>query len=144
MPFNFRAVNAAPYTNADFPAPLGPLADLPGRWSGRGFNQIWRPFHGSQDRFLELNETLETLEFEAIPGDIPNRGLLQADINLHGVRYLQQIQDAHVLGPNGKLAGIHIEPGIWLSTPPTDATTHFTAATSPLKMCKDTLEGVWS
>jgi len=103
------------------PNPLGPLATLPGTWKGRGFNQIWRPVHGqgAQDRFLELNETLETLEFEAIPGDIPNRGMVQADINLHGVRYLQQIQDAHVLGPNGQLAGIHIEPGIWLSTPPT-------------------------
>ncbi len=101
------------------PNPLGPLAELPGVWKGRGFNQIWRPFHGTQDRFLELNETIETLEFETIPGDIPNRGLLEADINLHGVRYLQQIKDAHALGPNGKLAGIHIEPGIWLSTPPT-------------------------
>ncbi len=98
---------------------LGPLALLPGTWKGRGFNQIWRPFHGSQDRFLELNETIETLEFEEIPGDIPNRGFLQADINLHGIRYLQQIQDAHVLGPNHKLAGIHIEPGMWISTPPT-------------------------
>jgi hypothetical protein len=99
--------------------PLGPLASLPGIWKGKGFNQIWRPFHGSQDRFLELNETFETLEFEAIPGDIPNRGFLQIDINLHGVRYLQQVQDAHVHGPNGQLAGIHIEPGIWLTTPPT-------------------------
>jgi hypothetical protein len=107
------------FSPAAAPNPLGPLAALPGTWKGRGFNQIWRPFHGSQDRFLELNETIETLEFEAIPGDIPNRGLLQTDINLHGVRYLQQIQDAHALGPNGKLAGIHIEPGLWLSTPPT-------------------------
>ena len=98
---------------------LGPLALLPGTWKGRGFNQIWRPFHGSQDRFLELNETIETLEFEEIPGDIPNRGFLQDDVNLHGVRYLQQIQDGHVLGPNGKLAGIHIEPGLWISTPET-------------------------
>src|SRR5450432_1083330 len=43
------------------------------------------------------------------------------------VRYLQQIQDVHVLGPNGKPAGIHIEPGIWLSIPltanPQDAPT---------------------
>jgi hypothetical protein len=106
---------------------LGPLALLPGTWKGYGFNQIWRPFHGSQDRFLELNETIETLQFDEIPGDIPNRGLLQADINLHGIRYLQQIQDAHVLGPNHKLAGIHIEPGLWLTTPattdPSDPTT---------------------
>jgi len=67
-----------------------------------------------------LNETIETLEFDEIPGDIPNRGLLQADINLHGLRYLQQIQDAHVLGPNGQLAGIHVEPGIWVSVPMTE------------------------
>jgi hypothetical protein len=102
---------------------LGPLGILKGTWKGQGFNQIWRPFHPGpddppgQDRFLELNQTLETLQFEEIPGDIPNRGLLQADINLHGLSYLQQVQDANVLGPNGELAGIHIEPGIWVSVP---------------------------
>ena len=101
------------------PNPLGPLADLLGVWKGRGFNQIWRPFHGTQDRFLELNGTIETLEIEEIPGDIPNRGLLQSDINLHGVRYLQQIQDANVKGSDGNLAGIHIEPGLWLNIPAT-------------------------
>ena len=101
---------------------LGPLALLAGTWKGNGFNQIWRPFHGgppNQDRFLELNQTLETLQFEEIPGDIPNRGLLQTDINLHGLTYLQQVQDAIVLGPNGQLAGIHVEPGIWVAVPPT-------------------------
>jgi hypothetical protein len=99
--------------------PLGPLAELPGTWVWTGFNQIWRPFHGSQDRFLELNQTLETLQFTAIPGTIPNRGLLQADMNMVGMTYLQQVQDAHVLGPNGKPAGIHIEPGIWINIPAT-------------------------
>ena len=124
MPFTFRAVNAAPYTNADFPAPLGPLADLPGRWSGRGFNQIWRPFRDTeklgpsgpnpppnQDRFLELNLTQETLDFEEIAGPIPNRGLLQADISMRGVHYLQQVSDAS--------GGIHLEPGIWAAVPAT-------------------------
>ena len=101
------------------PDPFSPIDQLVGTWKGRGFNQIWRPFHGTQDRFLELNETTETLQFDLIPGDIPNRGLLQADINLHGIRYLQQVQDAHVLGPNGKPAGIHIEPGLWLTVPDT-------------------------
>ena len=65
--------------------PLGFLEGLRGTWTGRGFNVIWRPFHGgppNQDRFLELNLTEETLRFEEIPGPIPNRGLLQADINV--------------------------------------------------------------
>jgi len=100
-------------------SPLGALADLVGTWKGTGFNQIWRPNQGSSDHFLELNETIETLEFTEIPGDIPNRGLLQGDINLHGITYLQQVQDANVLGPSGKPAGIHIEPGIWVNIPTT-------------------------
>ena len=59
--------------------PLGPLAKLRGTWKGTGFNQIWRPFDGlqqqpPQDRFLELNETSEILQFVEIQGDIPNRG----------------------------------------------------------------------
>jgi hypothetical protein len=116
---DFRLTSVSGRVAQLVPNPLAPLDQLVGTWKGRGFNQIWRPFHGTQDRFLELNETIETLQFDEIPGEIPNRGLLQADINLHGVRYLQQIQDAHVLGPNGKLAGIHVEPGLWLKIPST-------------------------
>ena len=101
--------------------PYEPINILIGKWKGQGFNQIWRPHFGGppgQDRFLELNETIETLEFETIPGDIPNRGLLQEDINLHGIRYLQQVQDAHALGPQGQhFPGIHIENGMWLTVP---------------------------
>ena len=92
-----------------------------GSGKGRGFNQIRRP-NQAADRFLELNETIETLEFREIPGDIPNRGLGllgQPDINLHGLTYLQQVQDSNVPGPNGKPAGIHVEPGIWINIPPT-------------------------
>src|SRR5579862_1187277 len=100
-------------------SPYAPINILVGRWEGRGFNQIWRPFFGAQDHFLELNETIESLEFDTIPGDIPNRGLLQADINLHGIRYLQQIKDAHVVGNDGLLAGIHVEPGLWVTIPQT-------------------------
>src|SRR5690348_1500955 len=95
--------------------PLGPLQQLPGKWKGRGLNIIWRPNSApGQDHFLEINVTEETLEFAEIPGAIPNRGLLQADINMFGVRYLQQIQDA-----NNK-AGLHVEPGLWASVPQTD------------------------
>ena len=98
--------------------PLGPLHSLVGVWKGKGFNQIWRPFHGTQDRFLELNETTEVLQFVEIHGDIPNRGLLQDDIELHGLTYLQRINDANVR-QNGKPAGIHVEPGIWITVPQT-------------------------
>ena len=103
------------------PAPtagVGLLAALAGRWTGRGFNTIWRPDQPSQgqDRFLELNVTEETLEFSEIPGSIPNRGLLQPDIQMGGLWYLQQISDANVSAPNN---GLHIEPGVWLNIPAT-------------------------
>lgn len=103
------------------PNPLGLLAGLRGKWKGTGFNQIWRPFQPipTSDHFLELNETEEVLHFVEIPGDIPNRGLLQQDIELHGLTYLQKINDANVKQANGKPAGIHIEPGIWIDVPPT-------------------------
>jgi hypothetical protein len=93
--------------------PLGPLAALAGTWKGTGFNTIWRPHFKEQDRFLELNLTTETLEFEAIAGEIPNRGFAQKDINMFGLHYLQQISDSTLD------AGIHIEPGIWATVPRT-------------------------
>ena len=96
------------------PSPLGPLAGLAGKWTGRGFNMIWRPDHTpGQDRFLELNVTSEQLEFSPISGPIPNRGLLQPDINMFGLTYLQQISDANLN------AGLHIEPGLWVAVPKT-------------------------
>lgn len=93
--------------------PLGPLRNLVGTWTGPGFNAIWRPHFQQQDRFLELNVTQETLEFDAISGPIPNRGLLQHDMNMFGLTYLQQIKDA------SNNAGLHIEPGIWATVPAT-------------------------
>jgi hypothetical protein len=116
--FTFRPVNVPPYASGTFPGTLGPLTDLPGRWQGTGFNQIWRPHQATgndpadQDRFLELNLTAETLEFEEISGPIPNRGFLQGDISMFGLTYLQKVSDV-VSG------GIHIEPGIWAVVPNT-------------------------
>ena len=97
------------------PNPLGALAGLAGKWSGTGFNVIWRPFHepATQDRFLELNVTSEQLEFDPISGAIPNRGLLQGDIAMSGLTYLQQTSDANLK------AGLHIEPGLWVNIPKT-------------------------
>jgi hypothetical protein len=93
--------------------PLGPLAGLAGKWTGRGFNVIWRPDHTGNDHFLELNVTSDQIEFTPISGPIPNRGLLQPDINMFGLTYLQQITDANLH------AGLHIEPGLWADVPKT-------------------------
>jgi len=95
------------------PDPLGPLAALEGTWKGHGFNAIWRPHHGSQDRVLELNRTDETLAFSRINGPIPNRGLAMHDIEMFGLTYMQQISES------GTGAGLHIEPGIWAIVPKT-------------------------
>ena len=95
-------------------SPLGPLAPLAGQWAGRGFNVIWRPNHTpGQDRFLEINVTSEQIEFSPVPGQIPNRGLLQDDIVMFGVNYLDQITDANLN------AGLHFEPGLWVTVPKT-------------------------
>jgi hypothetical protein len=115
--FKFKAVaKPAPEPIVD----LGPLAQLVGsdglgEWEGSGFNTIWRPHPLAEghDRFLELNLTSEKLEFTAIHGKIPNRGLLMPDINMFGLTYMQQIEG--VDPPEG----LHIEPGIWAHVPPT-------------------------
>jgi LysM repeat protein len=114
-PLRFSSVHTAD-------SPLGLLGGLKGTWTGTGFNVIWRPFQGgppNQDRFLELNLTEETLRFEEIPGAIPNRGLLQPDIKMFGLWYLQTIADANIR-ENGKPAGLHLEPGIWATVPRTE------------------------
>jgi hypothetical protein len=118
--------NPAPGPPAPPPAPqpqtpvvdYGLLAGLEGTWVGKGFNAIWRPnlLSSGQDRFLELNMTRETLSFEKIGGPIPNRGLLQSDIFMAGLSYLQQIGDENLQPPND---GLHFEPGIWLNVPAT-------------------------
>lgn len=120
--FEFRAVDELHRkVTPTLPNPLGALADLPGTWKGHGFNTIWRPHQvglpgdpPKQDRFLELNLTAETLQFTRIPGLIPNRGLLQDDIELVGLTYLQQISDRIAK------TGIHVEPGVWATVPITE------------------------
>ncbi|MBV9160177.1 MAG: hypothetical protein JO281_01180 [Pseudonocardiales bacterium] len=111
-PIAFRASASSTTVLAD----LGPLQDLPGTWVGTGFNLISRPDkHDNQKFFLEINSTIETLEFAQIGAPIPNRGSAQDDIFFLGVRYLQQVSDAVTKG------GLHVEPGLWLNLPATTA-----------------------
>jgi hypothetical protein len=103
---------------------LGPLAPLVGSWQGTGFNAIWRPDNTQPPqnstirRFLELNLTNDSIQFEAIPGVVPNRGVAnQPDISLFGLHYLQRVSDADK--PPFSTAGqaLHIEPGLFMSVP---------------------------
>lgn len=103
---------------------LGPLAPLAGSWQGTGFNQIWRPDNNQPPensaikRFLELNLTNESFQFDVIPGVVPNRGVGdQPDLSLFGLHYLQQVSDADK--PPFSTAGqaLHIEPGFFMNVP---------------------------
>src|SRR6202012_405729 len=106
------------------PAPsLGPLAAFSGTFRGKGFNTIFRPDIGTptklpvpatDDNLLELNLTEETLSFSPSLGAVPNRGEVQADINLNGIPYLQVINDVTIAGQS---TGIHFEPGLWMAVP---------------------------
>jgi hypothetical protein len=101
----------------------GGIGNFSGTWTGRGFNLIWRPHFPSSpsDHFLQLNLTSESIEFTAVGGPVPNRGLIEPDIALFAVRYLQQIHDANFPIPAGG-GGLHVEPGLWLSVPATAET----------------------
>jgi hypothetical protein len=100
--------------NATVLSNLGLLAELAGTWHGTGFNLVARPdFEDQTNLFLELNLTSETTVFSPISSSIPNRGFAQPDIELAGLTYLVQISDAITGG------ALHIEPGIWVTQPPT-------------------------
>lgn len=94
---------------------LGLLAELAGTWEGHGFNLIARPdFEGNANLYLQLNQTKETLKADPISSAIPNRGFGQQDIELFGLTYLDKISDTFTGG------ALHIEPGIWVTQPPTN------------------------
>src|SRR5674536_241366 len=110
---------------------LGAIARFTGTFKGTGFNTIFRPqdfavtptplpnpTHGPDDNILELNLTEETLSFSSALGSIPNRGMVQGDVFLNGIPYLQTIND---VSDPAQPVGIHFEPGVWLSVPPTTA-----------------------
>lgn len=107
------------------PPDLGPLAAFVGAWKGNGFNTIFRPDSAQTptplptpaggDNVLELNLTAESMSFSPSLGSVPNRGMVQGDVFLNGVPYLQAISDV----TTGQPIGIHVEPGIWIAVPST-------------------------
>jgi hypothetical protein len=124
-----QPVNTRPgHPLAALPRKLGLLADLQGTWVGTGFNVISLPDFASAPPStgpapfrLLLNSTIETLQFIPVGGSVPNRGALtaigattgQPDIALNGLSYLQRVSDFTTN------QALHIEPGFWLSIPPT-------------------------
>jgi len=103
---------------------LGPLASLVGTWAGAGFNAIWRPDNPQSQpmsqikRFLELNLTNDSFEFDVIPGVVPNRGVgMQDDLSLYGLHYLQRTSDADPKGFSTAGQALHIEPGLFMNVP---------------------------
>ena len=127
--FTFGEVQslAAPRAPAPAAPSLGPLAAFAGTFRGSGFNLIFRPDSTQTptplpipvpgtDNVLELNLTLETLSFSKSLGSVPNRGMVQGDIFLNGVPYLQTISDVTV---PSQPVGIHFEPGLWMAVPAT-------------------------
>lgn len=126
-PDRHRRAAATAATDPD----LGGIAGFRGTFTGTGLNTIFRPQNvaatptplpnpasGPDDNILEINLTEEVLSFSQPLGSIPNRGMVQGDIFLNGIPYLQTIND--VTDP-GQAVGIHFEPGIWLSVPATTA-----------------------
>ena len=118
---------------------LGALGNLAGTWKGSGFSQMWRPDNtdpasnnpSGTRRFLQLNQTVETLTFTTIPTPIPNRGVGdQPDITIYGLHYLQSINDGDPqLFPNHGEA-LHIEPGLFLNVPASGKKSDGTAVTN--------------
>lgn len=129
--FHFDEVRPQPRVTGPAPAApdLGPLVAFTGSWTGNGFNTIFRPHEigtptglpiddpavQGLDNILELNLTSENLSFSPSLGSVPNRGMVQGDIFLNGVPYLQSISDI----TTGKAIGIHLEPGLWMAVPAT-------------------------
>ena len=90
----------APLEDTLAPPVLFPIEKFQGSFAGNGFNMIFRPAFTNQDKpaagdnILELNLTTEQWTFQAIEGDIPNRGFLkQRSVNLGGISYVQTVQD---------------------------------------------------
>ncbi|WP_440056567.1 heme-binding protein (plasmid) [Pseudoalteromonas sp. T1lg65] len=105
---------------------LGPLSHLPGVWKntgqfqGHGWNMIALPFPtGSHDYRLLNNQYNETLTFQLVDKNVPNRGM-NGDQEVFTIDYVQAIdQIAADDAPRSGLAGgdglaIHHEPGLWL------------------------------
>lgn len=95
---------------------LGLLRDLAGTWHGTGFNLIARQDeNGNASLFLELNQTQESLSFDPIAKFFSSLGNSHYDVKLFGLEYVHEISNSVTGGAP------HIESGIWINIPETDA-----------------------
>ncbi|TMO55830.1 heme-binding protein [Pseudoalteromonas aurantia] len=105
---------------------LGPFTHLPGVWkntgqlSGHGWNMIALPFPTGELNYRLLNNQYnETLTFQLVDKNVPNRGI-NGDQEVETIDYVQQIEQIAAADfPDSGLAGgaglaIHHEPGLWL------------------------------
>ncbi|MDG3443194.1 hypothetical protein FBZ87_101372 [Nitrospirillum amazonense] len=108
---------------------LGPLAQLPGHWvgKGRGWNMIALPVDaahsgGVSGKFRILfNQFDESLSFTHELNDVPNRGAPN-DQKIVGLQYIQNVTQVAAIDSMGSQIsplkageGIHREPGFFLN-----------------------------
>ena len=112
---NVKDFFAATQSQDDSKLKYGPLSQLPGDWTGKGFSILSLPNNYPKNpkaKFqLMMNATIEDTQFTRIGAPIPDRGNTQDDIFYLGMTYLQKVSDAQTL------EGIHIEPGLLLNLP---------------------------
>jgi hypothetical protein len=94
------------------PHNLGLLADLPGTFAGRGFNLVAYPDRENNTLFeFDLHGTHEIIEFTDLGDHIPDRGLIEGDLTLHGLSYQHRVAGCV------ENAAIHLEQGLWFHVP---------------------------
>lgn len=92
---------------------LGALGMLVGTWNGEGNTMLAVPSKQGLFRGINHPKTTETITYDATAPAADRGGFNQPDIDLSGVRYHHQVNDAVTTEP------LHDEIGFWLNVPAT-------------------------